>query len=77
VGRPEFIKGDWIREGAVVIDAGYHPGKVGDVELQAVIGKCSAYTPVPGGVGPMTIATLIAQTVEAAEKCLSKAVRVP
>jgi methylenetetrahydrofolate dehydrogenase (NADP+)/methenyltetrahydrofolate cyclohydrolase len=68
VGRPEFIKGAWIKEGAVVIDAGYHPGGVGDVELSAVIDKCSAYTPVPGGVGPMTIATLIAQTVEAAEK---------
>jgi len=68
VGKPEFIKGAWIREGAVVVDAGYHPGNVGDVELPAVIDKCSAYTPVPGGVGPMTIATLIAQTVEAAEK---------
>jgi methylenetetrahydrofolate dehydrogenase (NADP+)/methenyltetrahydrofolate cyclohydrolase len=68
VGKPEFIKGDWIKEGAVVVDAGYHPGKVGDVELSAVIDKVSAYTPVPGGVGPMTIATLMAQTVEAAEK---------
>jgi methylenetetrahydrofolate dehydrogenase (NADP+)/methenyltetrahydrofolate cyclohydrolase len=68
VGRPEFIKGAWVKEGAVVIDAGYHPGGVGDIELSAVIDKCSAYTPVPGGVGPMTIATLIAQTVEAAEK---------
>ena len=68
VGKPEFIKGAWIKEGAVVVDAGYHPGNVGDVELSAVIEKCSAYTPVPGGVGPMTIATLIAQTVEAAEK---------
>jgi methylenetetrahydrofolate dehydrogenase (NADP+)/methenyltetrahydrofolate cyclohydrolase len=70
VGRPEFIKGDWIREGAVVIDAGYHPGGVGDVELAAVIDRCAAYTPVPGGVGPMTIATLIEQTVEAAERAL-------
>jgi methylenetetrahydrofolate dehydrogenase (NADP+) / methenyltetrahydrofolate cyclohydrolase len=70
VGKPEFIRGAWIREGAVVVDAGYHPGKVGDVELSAVIDKCRAYTPVPGGVGPMTIATLIAQTVEAAEKAL-------
>ena len=68
VGRPEFIKGAWIKVGAVVVDAGYHPGNVGDVELSAVIDKCSAYTPVPGGIGPMTIATLIAQTVEAAEK---------
>jgi len=70
VGRPEFIKGAWIKEGAVVVDAGYHPGGIGDVELSAVIDKCSAYTPVPGGVGPMTIVTLIAQTVEAAEKGL-------
>ena len=68
VGRPEFIKGSWIADGAVVIDAGYHPGGVGDVELSAVVDKCSAYTPVPGGVGPMTIATLLAQTLEAAEK---------
>src|SRR5580700_6574437 len=68
VGKPEFIKGDWIRDGAVVVDAGYHPGGVGDIELNAVIDRCSAYTPVPGGVGPMTIATLIAHTVEAAEK---------
>jgi methylenetetrahydrofolate dehydrogenase (NADP+) / methenyltetrahydrofolate cyclohydrolase len=68
VGKPEFIKAAWIKEGAVVIDAGYHPGNVGDIELSAVMGKCSAYTPVPGGVGPMTIALLITQTVEAAEK---------
>jgi methylenetetrahydrofolate dehydrogenase (NADP+)/methenyltetrahydrofolate cyclohydrolase len=70
VGKPEFIKGDWIKEGAIVIDAGYHPEKVGDIELSAVIDKCSAYTPVPGGVGPMTIVSLIAQTVEAAEKAV-------
>ena len=68
VGKPEFIRGDWIRAGAVVVDAGYHPGGVGDVELSAVRESCSAYTPVPGGVGPMTINTLIAQTVGAAEK---------
>jgi len=71
VGRPEFIKGDWIKDGAVVVDAGYHPGGVGDVEISAVVDRCSAYTPVPGGVGPMTIATLITQTVEAAEKSLA------
>jgi methylenetetrahydrofolate dehydrogenase (NADP+) / methenyltetrahydrofolate cyclohydrolase len=68
VGKPEFIKGAWIKEGAVVVDAGYHPGNIGDVELSVAAGRCSAYTPVPGGVGPMTIATLMAQTVEAAEK---------
>lgn len=67
VGRPEFIKGDWIAPAAVVIDAGYHPGRVGDIELAAIVDTCSAYTPVPGGVGPMTIATLIAQTLDAAE----------
>jgi len=72
VGKPEFIRGEWIRDGAVVVDAGYHPGGVGDVELAGVVDRCSAYTPVPGGVGPMTIATLIAQTVEAAEKALEK-----
>lgn len=68
VGKPEFIRGEWIRDGAVVVDAGYHPGGLGDIELAAVTDRCSAYTPVPGGVGPMTIATLIAHTVEAAEK---------
>ena len=70
VGKPQFIKGAWVKPGAVVVDAGFHPndGNVGDIELPAVIDKCSAYTPVPGGVGPMTIATLIAQTVEAAEQ---------
>lgn len=67
VGKPEFIRGAWIKDGAVVVDAGFHPGNLGDVELSAVIERCAAYTPVPGGVGPMTIATLIAQTVEAAE----------
>jgi methylenetetrahydrofolate dehydrogenase (NADP+)/methenyltetrahydrofolate cyclohydrolase len=71
VGKPEFIKGAWIAEGAVVVDAGYHRGGIGDVELTAtVVDKCSAYTPVPGGVGPMTIATLLTHTVEAAEKSL-------
>jgi methylenetetrahydrofolate dehydrogenase (NADP+)/methenyltetrahydrofolate cyclohydrolase len=71
VGKPKFIQGGWIKEGAVIIDAGYHPGGVGDVDLEAAIPRCSAYTPVPGGVGPMTIATLIAQTMEAAEKTLT------
>ncbi|MFN2196452.1 MAG: bifunctional methylenetetrahydrofolate dehydrogenase/methenyltetrahydrofolate cyclohydrolase FolD [Anaerolineales bacterium] len=68
VGKPEFIQGEWIKDGAVVVDAGYHPNKVGDIELAAVVDRCSAYTPVPGGVGPMTITTLIAQTVAAAEE---------
>lgn len=70
VGRPEFIKADWIKDGAVVIDAGYHPGGVGDIELGGLGDRISAYTPVPGGVGPMTINTLIMQTVESAEKAL-------
>jgi len=71
VGKPKFIQGGWIKEGAVIIDAGYHPGGVGDVDLEAAIPRCSAYTPVPGGVGPMTIASLIAQTMEAAETTLT------
>lgn len=70
VGKPAFIRGEWIKDGAVVVDAGYHPGGVGDIELAAVIDRCSAYTPVPGGVGPMTINTLIFQTVAAAENTL-------
>ena len=69
VGKPDFVKASWIRDGAVLIDAGYHPGGVGDVEKEAWA-RTSAYTPVPGGVGPMTIATLMCQTVEAAEKSL-------
>jgi methylenetetrahydrofolate dehydrogenase (NADP+)/methenyltetrahydrofolate cyclohydrolase len=70
LGKPEFIKGAWIKDGAIVLDAGYNPGNVGDIELSQIINRCSAYTPVPGGVGPMTIATLISQTVEAFENNL-------
>ena len=70
VGKPEFIKSTWIAPGAVVIDAGYHPGGVGDIELSAIVETCTAYTPVPGGVGPMTIVMLISQTLAAAEKAL-------
>tara|TARA_Y100001970_G_scaffold115005_1_gene143362 strand:- start:2505 stop:3341 length:837 start_codon:yes stop_codon:yes gene_type:complete len=68
VGIPKFIKSDWIKDDAIVIDAGYHPEKCGDIELEGVTERCAAYTPVPGGVGPMTINTLILQTVEASEK---------
>ena len=69
VGIPRFIKADWIREGAVIVDAGYHPAEnCGDVDLENAARKSSAYTPVPGGVGPMTIATLIAQSVDSAKK---------
>ncbi len=70
VGRPEFIRADWIKDGAVVVDAGYHPGGVGDIEMAPLIDRVAAYTPVPGGVGPMTINTLIMQTVESGEKAL-------
>ena len=71
VGKPEFIRADWIKDGAVVVDAGYHPGGVGDIELKPLADRVAAWTPVPGGVGPMTINTLIYQTVEAAEKACS------
>jgi methylenetetrahydrofolate dehydrogenase (NADP+)/methenyltetrahydrofolate cyclohydrolase len=68
VGKPRFIKAEWIRSGAAIVDAGYHPkDRVGDIEVEEAIAKASAYTPVPGGVGPMTIAMLMAQTVDAAE----------
>lgn len=67
VGRPEFVPGSWIKDGAVVVDAGYHEGGVGDIELKSVIERADAYTPVPGGVGPMTINTLILQTLQAGE----------
>jgi methylenetetrahydrofolate dehydrogenase (NADP+)/methenyltetrahydrofolate cyclohydrolase len=67
VGRPEFVPGSWIKDGAVVVDAGYHEGGVGDIELKSVIERAAAYTPVPGGVGPMTINTLILQTLQAGE----------
>jgi methylenetetrahydrofolate dehydrogenase (NADP+)/methenyltetrahydrofolate cyclohydrolase len=70
VGKPEFIKSDWIKDGAVVVDAGYHPQQVGDIELGGVVSRAYAYTPVPGGVGPMTIATLMRQTVEAGERLI-------
>lgn len=70
VGVPELIKGDMIKEGAVVIDVGMNrlPDKklVGDVEFSSAAEKASAITPVPGGVGPMTIAMLMKNTVKAA-----------
>ena len=68
VGRPRFVQADWIKPGAVLMDAGYNAGNVGDIDLEACIPKCTAYTPVPGGVGPVTIAMLMRQTVEAAER---------
>jgi methylenetetrahydrofolate dehydrogenase (NADP+) / methenyltetrahydrofolate cyclohydrolase len=66
VGRPEFIQGEWIKPGAVVVDAGYNPGNVGDVAFAEAVDRASLLTPVPGGVGPMTIAMLLEQTVDAA-----------
>jgi len=69
VGVPRLIQKDWIKEGAVVIDAGYHPAeKCGDIDLDGIDKIASAYTPVPGGVGPMTINTLILNTLLAAQK---------
>lgn len=68
VGKPRFVQADWVKEGAVLVDAGYNAGNVGDIDLENCIAKSSAYTPVPGGVGPMTICTLMEQSVMAAEK---------
>ena len=71
VGVPRLIQKDWIKNGAVVIDAGYHPAeKCGDIELQDIDSITSAHTPVPGGVGPMTINTLILNTLLAAQKLI-------
>jgi len=71
VGIPKFIKSNWIKKNAIVIDAGYHPEKCGDIELEGIEDIASSYTPVPGGVGPMTINTLILQTLQSAEKSIS------
>lgn len=71
VGKPKFVQSEWIRRGAVIVDAGYHPGGVGDVDLEKAVEHASAYTPVPGGVGPMTIVTLLDQTATAAERTIA------
>ncbi len=78
IGQPEFLKAEHVREGAVVIDVGINRVEdpaaekgyrlVGDVAFAEVAPKCRAITPVPGGVGPMTIALLIANTIQAAEQ---------
>jgi methylenetetrahydrofolate dehydrogenase (NADP+)/methenyltetrahydrofolate cyclohydrolase len=72
VGKPEFIPGDWVKEGAIVIDVGINrleSGElVGDVQYGIAEEKASFITPVPGGVGPMTVASLIENTLEACEK---------
>ena len=71
VGVPRLIQKDWIKNGAVVIDAGYHPAeKCGDIDLADIDSVASAHTPVPGGVGPMTINTLILNTLLAAQKSI-------
>ena len=70
-GVPKLVKGDWIREGAIVIDAGFAKvdGKTtGDVDFEAVAPKCSWITPVPGGCGPLTIYSIVENTVAAAER---------
>ena len=71
VGRPDFIPGDWIREGAIVIDVGINRlesgNLVGDVDYEAASQRAAWITPVPGGVGPMTIATLLQNTLYVAE----------
>lgn len=72
VGKPNFVQGDWIKPGAVVVDAGYNKGNIGDVDYDACLPHSSAITPVPGGVGPVTIATLIEHTVKSAYKLLQK-----
>lgn len=74
IGRPKFLKGDMVKDGAVVIDVGINrvDGKlVGDVDFEEVAPKCSFITPVPGGVGPMTITMLLANTLSAAKNRLS------
>ena len=70
VGIPKFIKTEWIKKDAIVIDAGFHPEKCGDINLDEMDEISSAYTPVPGGVGPMTINTLILHTMQSAKKLL-------
>ena len=71
VGIPKFIKSEWIKDNSIVVDAGYHPEKCGDIDLEPLKDRCFAYTPVPGGVGPMTINTLLLQTIESCENKIS------
>ncbi len=77
VGRAEMVRGDWIKPGAVVVDAGYNKvegrsGDVGDVHFGEASEVAGWITPVPGGVGPMTVASLLANAVEAAERSVSR-----
>ncbi len=71
VGIPKFVKTEWIKKDSIVIDAGYHPEKCGDIDLDRIENIAKAYTPVPGGVGPMTINTLILHTLISAEKAFN------
>lgn len=71
VGKPHFIKFSWIKDGAVIVDAGYNSGNVGDIDIDEAKDRVYAYTPVPGGVGPMTISALLTQTVECSAKLFS------
>lgn len=68
VGKPELVRGAWLKPGAVVVDAGYNDCNVGDVAFDEALGRASLLTPVPGRVGPMTIGVLLDQTVTAAER---------
>lgn len=68
VGKPKFVKKEWLKENVVIIDAGYNEGNVGDVDLENAKDIACAYTPVPGGVGPMTIVSLLSQTVSSFER---------
>jgi methylenetetrahydrofolate dehydrogenase (NADP+)/methenyltetrahydrofolate cyclohydrolase len=80
IGRPDFVKGDMIKEGAVIIDVGINRVEdknipkgyrlTGDVDFNSCIGKVSRITPVPGGVGPMTIAMLMRNTLDSAAKII-------
>jgi len=75
VGIPKLVKGDWVKKGAIVIDVGINKtnsGLVGDVDFDEVSKVAKAITPVPGGVGPMTIACLLNNTVKCFEKAQSK-----
>ena len=68
VGKPEFVRGEWLKPGGVVVDAGSNEGNVGDVAFEEALQRAAMISPVPGGVGPMTIAMLLEQTVQAAIK---------
>lgn len=75
VGKPEFIRAEWLKPGAVILDAGYNkmPDRdvdVGDVHFESALEVASFITPVPGGVGPMTVASLLSNCVDAAEQIL-------